>query len=636
MNYLSPLNLLWLFPILGGIALLWMLRMRRHDQVVSSLALWRAITPVQKADTPFQRLRTSLILFLQLLIAFLLIAALAGPLFVGRGQGRRAVVVVIDNSAGMRATDAAPSRLDGAKSLAGNALGGRMRDGDRVCVVVTSPVPHVSLAWTTSRTAARQAIDAVPFTDAPRDLAGTLAVAAAQFAPSSPDARSIVVCTDGAWDPDDDAGARLSSGDVPIEVLALPLAVPRNAGIVALSARADPITPGRMRVFVRVLNASPTQLRDAYLSATLDGKPIGRYPAAARPNAEATVAFTVSPPSHESVLRVAMQNVGSDALESDNRASLVLPRGGPRRILLVSAGDSALERAVLANANIALFGCPPSGYNTVDVGQYDLVIFDRYAPLTLPPCNSLIIDAFADGGPAIAQQGQGPAGELPVIDWSGTHPLLRFVDFGAVHVARQALAAPAAGARTLAETSAGPVILASDAGGRRLAWVGFSPADSDFTGVAAFPIFVENALEWLGAGMDTVDAEAIGTPFAIPGHAGRWSFAGPGGGASGQCTEPSGAGCSVDPNVISAPGVYIFRYGGATHFLARSVVNEHVTDLRARDHPALRAIVRRQNTSQAFVPSSLAPWAAVGALLLLLLEWGLYHSGRIRQRSTFP
>lgn len=78
MSFLTPLALIALalaIPIL----LMYMLRLRRREVVVSSTFLWRQIVRDQEANTPWQRLRRNLLLFLQLLILLLLVLALARP-----------------------------------------------------------------------------------------------------------------------------------------------------------------------------------------------------------------------------------------------------------------------------------------------------------------------------------------------------------------------------------------------------------------------------------------------------------------------------------------------------------------------------------------------------------------------------
>src|ERR1043166_10081729 len=115
MHFLSPLSLLLLAPMGGLIVLMYILKLRRKDVVVSSTFLWRQVIRDVQANAPFQKLRKNLLLFLQLLAALLLVLAITRPFWRGKGIGGRSVVIVVDTSGSMAATDVGRSRLDEAK-----------------------------------------------------------------------------------------------------------------------------------------------------------------------------------------------------------------------------------------------------------------------------------------------------------------------------------------------------------------------------------------------------------------------------------------------------------------------------------------------------------------------------------------
>src|SRR3970040_2497757 len=121
MSLFRPLALLGLFFLsaLGGMSLL---KLRRDEAVVPSSLLWQRLVADVEANPPWQRLRRSLLLLLQLLLV-LLLAALAARPFLERPAGlAQDLVLVIDISASIAATDVAPDRLTAAKALALEAL----------------------------------------------------------------------------------------------------------------------------------------------------------------------------------------------------------------------------------------------------------------------------------------------------------------------------------------------------------------------------------------------------------------------------------------------------------------------------------------------------------------------------------
>src|SRR5919107_1335461 len=117
----SPLALLGLLFIPLVIAM-YMLKLRRDEAVVPSTLLWTKLLTDVEANAPWQKLRRSLLLLLQLLLVVILVFLAARP-FLERPAGLAGdIVLVIDTSASMGATDVLPNRLEAAKSAATEAL----------------------------------------------------------------------------------------------------------------------------------------------------------------------------------------------------------------------------------------------------------------------------------------------------------------------------------------------------------------------------------------------------------------------------------------------------------------------------------------------------------------------------------
>src|SRR3954451_18620478 len=129
----TPLALVGLLFVPVVIAM-YLLKLRRTETVVPSTLLWRRLAADVEANAPWQRLRRSALLLLQLLLVVVL-ALLASRPFLERPAGlARDLVVIVDTSASMGATDVAPDRLAAARDAAKDAL----RDlpaGGRVSVV---------------------------------------------------------------------------------------------------------------------------------------------------------------------------------------------------------------------------------------------------------------------------------------------------------------------------------------------------------------------------------------------------------------------------------------------------------------------------------------------------------------------
>ena len=133
MTFLAPLAFA-LLSLAAPLLLLYFLKVRRRERTVSSVLLWESTPRDRQASTAFQRFQRDPLLILQLLALLALALALARPTASVLGHGARKVVVVLDTSASMKATDVAPSRFAVAKKAA-RALVDRLSLGAEVMVI---------------------------------------------------------------------------------------------------------------------------------------------------------------------------------------------------------------------------------------------------------------------------------------------------------------------------------------------------------------------------------------------------------------------------------------------------------------------------------------------------------------------
>src|SRR5262245_33730740 len=121
MPFIAPLALVGL-AFIPLVLAMYLLKLRRDQTVVPSTLLWQRLVADVEANAPWQRLRRSLLLLLQLLLVVIL-ALLAARPFLERPAGlARDLVLVVDASASMGATDVTPTRMDAARQAAKDAL----------------------------------------------------------------------------------------------------------------------------------------------------------------------------------------------------------------------------------------------------------------------------------------------------------------------------------------------------------------------------------------------------------------------------------------------------------------------------------------------------------------------------------
>src|SRR5687767_126545 len=198
MNFFNPVSLIWLLPLAGLIVLMYILKLRRKDVVVSSTFLWQQVIRDVQANAPFQKLRRNLLLLLQLLAVLLLVLVISRPFWRGKGIGGRSIVIVMDTSASMGATDVRPSRIEKAKDEAIKIVGG-MRPEDQVMVVSAASRPEALTGFTSERGELSRAINSLEPRETSTNIRDAVNLAAALVA--TRDSARIEVISDGAFPP---------------------------------------------------------------------------------------------------------------------------------------------------------------------------------------------------------------------------------------------------------------------------------------------------------------------------------------------------------------------------------------------------------------------------------------------------
>ena len=194
MSFLSPLSFL-LATLAVPLLLLYFLKVRRRQQTVSSLLLWDSSLRDREASAFFQRLQRDPLMLLQILALLALTLALARPAVTVSGYGAKKVVVVLDASASMKATDVSPSRFVSAQR---EALGlvSRLGEGAEVMVIEADVQPKVLVPFTRDRDQVVSGLRCAQPHDLPNRLGDAIRTARALV---GPDPRAeIHVFTDGA------------------------------------------------------------------------------------------------------------------------------------------------------------------------------------------------------------------------------------------------------------------------------------------------------------------------------------------------------------------------------------------------------------------------------------------------------
>ncbi len=232
MHFLSPLWCLLAIPLVGGLILLYMLKLRRRNFLVPSVLLWEQALQDLQANAPLQKLRRNLLFLLQLLVMLFLVAALIRPAMLWHHQGGQSVVLVLDASASMQATDVSPSRFASALQRA-HGLVEALGSSDHMMVIAIGGATRALTSFTSDKRALHETLDKLQVTDTRADLRGALELAAGMMhGRRTSDKPSVVIISDGAL-----PEVSLPSGfDLPIHFMTIGKHC-ENVGIVMMNVR---------------------------------------------------------------------------------------------------------------------------------------------------------------------------------------------------------------------------------------------------------------------------------------------------------------------------------------------------------------------------------------------------------------
>lgn len=500
MSLLSPWSLLLILPLGGIIVLLYLLKLKRKEQVVSSVMLWQDAVADIQANAPFQKLKKSLLLLLQLLALLAVVGAIARPYIRTQGgQGSR-IVVILDSSASMQATDVKPSRFDDVKSKAIGIVG-RMGGGDTMLVMTAGSKARVVASFTSDKKSLTEAINRLKPVDTPCNMRQALVLALSLVAGKTRTAPRIVVLSDGGFE----ALADLSAGNAKLDFMR----VGKECGNVAITGLSSRKTlSGEQQVFIGFRNYSkqPKAFNlEIYLNDELvDIREQSLKPGQVRQELLRDVGGLNG--------RVTAKLDVKDDLAVDNAGSVYLTKPRKISVLMVSTGNIFLQNALNLDPRTSVTKAESLPATFKD-SKYDLVVFDGVAPpANLPQGGYLLINTACSQGPAQV----GEALSRPsIVDYARNHPVSRYVDFANVQVAEAKRLSPANWATPLVESAGGVLAAAGSRGGRNFVQLSFSLLDSDFPLRVGFPIFVTNCLDWLVPAQTAGAGESIRTGQAM-------------------------------------------------------------------------------------------------------------------------
>jgi hypothetical protein len=594
---------------------LYFLRLRRRRVRVPSLLPWAGVLRSDRLASPFQRFRRHRLLLLQLLALAAIVLALARPASRGTGQPGRALVLVVDLTASMGATDVAPDRL-GAGVAHARELVDALGPDDEVLLVTAAARTEVLVPFTRDHGEVSRALGLLR----PTVAAGTLREGVElglSLARGRP-AVEVVLISDGA-------GADLhevNPGAVPFTWAPVGTSA-ENAGIVQVDLRRGGSLDLSAQLFAAVENRGPTATR-ATVEAWLGSEMI-----AVRneelPSGEVVPLVFDLPADAHGVVEVRLVSPG-DQLRADDRAWAVVEAAGRAAIGLVG-GDALTDRVLSSDPRVRLERLAPGEATADRIAGLDALVFGSPVPDGLDGVDYLVLGPRLGGpvrfGADVAQP--------KVLDWSRGHPLNRAVRWSGVTIGRVASVVDRGGLTPIVDSDGGPLLLAGERAGGRVAVLAFDPFESDLPLRVAWPVLLLDAVGWLAEG-PSADARAIATGETwirrIQGETDHADVRGPAGAERLDVRD----GIARVAHTERA-GVYTVSAAGHTASFAANLASPAETDIRPPKSLPLGSGTPIAAAGAGAAGQTRAEWwrslALVGLAILSVewLAWGLGRTG---------
>jgi hypothetical protein len=493
---LSGLAFAQLAAIFGAVGLavtvLYILKLRRRVVAVPFSPLWERILRDKEATTLFSKLKRLMSLLLQLALLALLVLALGDPRAAESLLKGRTLVVLVDASASMQATDVGPSRIAAARDEVKKIVRG-LGGADRMLVAQMDAMVTPLGPMTGDTSVIEREVDRIRATDTRADFARGLRFGTDVL--RGVDNGEIVVVSDGALGEAADASGTVHLGNTKLSYVKVGKSS-RNVGITQFSVRRYPLDKSRYEVMLELTNTG-TEPEDIELQLLGDGALADLTKLRLKPGERLPRFYPqLSGASRTLEAKIARVDGSHDDLPADDHAYALLPERRRAKVLVVTAGNNYLEAALLLDEYLEVTDVSPKGYPAaIAKGGWDAVIFDQATPAEMPKANALYIDPRGPGSPVkVTDDLKNPG--FDKVDRK--HPTVRFLALDDVNVAAGHKLVPESGDKVIGASDGGasPLLIGGTRGGYKFVALGFDVRDSDLPLRTAWPLFVLDCINW--------------------------------------------------------------------------------------------------------------------------------------------
>jgi hypothetical protein len=598
----------------AAVVALYLLKQRPRRVPVPAVALWESMLGKRDAADLWTRLRMLWSLLHALLVVGLVLFAIADLRHKAASESR-ALLVLIDASASMAASDERPSRLARAKERAQKLVDG-LGPGERAMIVQLDAQATALSPMSDDAVALRRAIDDVQQTDLAGDLEPAAQLALDVLAQEK--RPELVILSDGNLRGLEQAEARLKGTRIGKRYLSIGRAR-RNFAITSFSVRRYPLDKTHHESSVTITSFAPEDER-VRLTVRARGALLYDETLQVPHGASVTRSLTDLAGADDALEAQIMPERGADALKTDDRAFATLPARRRTRVLTVSEGNRYLEAALLLDEYLDVDERTPRSYRGAE--GHDVVVFDRFVPDVMPEAAALFL------GPSDAQGVLRVSGQVerPFFEQiEREHPLVRLCKLSDVNAARASRIALESGDHVVAATRERvPLIVEGKRNDRPFVALAIDVRVSDLPLRTAWPLFLLSAIDRLsGEGETSLAGSEAGSVVRV---------LLPSGVESAEIVSESGTreqarGVQGALRIVrERAGLYTVNAGGVSAKLAVNVPSS----LEGSLAPAKRVLGQAESDTPAAARGfSLGerswPLLLLLALVLLAVEWLTFH-----------
>ncbi len=624
---LTARQLFTLFGVAGGaIVVLYILKLRRRRVPVPFSRLWEKVLVDRPTSSLFSQLKRLLSLLVQLALLALMVFALADPRVRNASPQGRSLVVLLDGSASMKATDVPGGRANAAREAARRMIR-EMGSSDRM-LLAQMDADITPLSPMTDDVAALESAlrDYAPHDtgmDFPRALRFAL-----DASRGMQHAEVIVVGDGGYGTARDGAGEIHMPPGVPLRHVSVGRSG-RNVGISAFSARRYPLDKSRYEVLVEVRNYTDRAER-VELTLSADGAPLDVTQLALEPNGVAQRVLADQSGANQTLeARVSMGDGTHDDLPADDHAYATLPARRRARVLAITAGNLYLVAGLLLDEYLNVEDVTPAEAPArLREGRWDVVIQDNVIVPVPAGTNVFYLNPQGPDSPLVLDGATLEAATVrrPFFDRiESRHPLMRWtsdLEDTNIGIATRYRLQP--GDRALAASTLAPLLIAGNRGGARFLALAFDVRNSDLPLRVSWPVILINAIDWF-AGEDPAYLSSFKTGET-------WRIPVPAGIDTAEIESPDGRRLRVPviegravTHGIEA-GFYRLHAGEDTQIIAGNLVDPG--ESQCAPHPRLDvngAVATAPVPGRVGVRREMWIYLLAAALGIILVEWVTYH-----------